>query len=232
MRFVKLSSFPILEQLRLEANVFRKSHENWCIVSSNGTIDPTIVVGRFGEVSKLVDMDASFKDNISVVRRASGGGTVIVDRDTMFVTLVCSSSFVKPLAMTCWASKLYTDVFRDVTGFQMDGFFDHVKDGKKFGGSAERRACNRGFLHTSFLWDYNPANMNYLKFPPRVPAYRLNRSHGDFLCKMKDFLPYRNFMLEELERSLGNYFVLQPSTLEDLQNIERDPEDCTDIISL
>ncbi|XP_024539699.1 uncharacterized protein LOC9660133 [Selaginella moellendorffii] len=105
-------------------------------------------------------MDASFKDNISVVRRASGGGTVIVDRDTMFVTLVCSSSFVKPLAMTCWASKLYTDVFRDVTGFQMDGFF-------------ERRACNRGFLHTSFLWDYNPANMNYLKFPPRVPAYRL-----------------------------------------------------------
>jgi len=78
-----------------------------CIFTS-GPIQPTIVLGLSGKPSKLVNLEKTsrshnddyflstimqlilnnFSDNISLVRRFSGGGTVIVDHSTVFITFI------------------------------------------------------------------------------------------------------------------------------------------------
>lgn len=44
--------------------------------------------------------------------------------------------------------------------------------------------------HTSFLWDYDEAKLEtYLTLPEKQPAYRHNRTHSDFVCRLKDRFP-------------------------------------------
>jgi lipoate-protein ligase A len=67
---------------------------------------------------------------------------------------------------------------------------DYVLNGtKKMGGNAQAITGRQGWLHhTSFLWDYKDINMErYLKLPEKRPEYRSNRTHKDFLVKLKDY---------------------------------------------
>ena len=47
INLLRLRSFPILDQLRLEECLLRASRENWCIVN-DGTQPPAIVMGISG----------------------------------------------------------------------------------------------------------------------------------------------------------------------------------------
>ncbi|KAL2928872.1 Highly reducing polyketide synthase sdnO [Bienertia sinuspersici] len=49
---------------------------------------------------------------------------------------------------------------------------DYVFGNLKFGGNAQSITKNRWIHHTSFLWDYEDANMTYLRIPQRAPKYR------------------------------------------------------------
>ena len=71
-----------------------------------GPILPTIVLGLSGQIDKLVDIGAVaryhsllllffsldllslFRDKVTMIRRFSGGGTVVVDSSTIFVSLI------------------------------------------------------------------------------------------------------------------------------------------------
>ena len=59
---------------------------------------------------------------------------------------------------------------------------------RKMGGNAQAIVGKQGWLHhTSFLWDYEDVNMErYLKLPEKRPDYRVDRSHKDFLVKLKE----------------------------------------------
>ena len=50
---------------------------------------------------------------------------------------------------------------------------DYAFSHRKFGGNAQSITKNRWVHHTSFLWDYDVKNMDYLKIPKRAPEYRL-----------------------------------------------------------
>uniref|UniRef100_A0A453D6Q0 BPL/LPL catalytic domain-containing protein n=1 Tax=Aegilops tauschii subsp. strangulata TaxID=200361 RepID=A0A453D6Q0_AEGTS len=79
MRLVTMGGAPILQQLHLEERLLRRTSDNWCIVN-DGTAPPTIVMGVSGKVSELVKIRPVLRDHVPVVRRFSGGGTVIVDQ--------------------------------------------------------------------------------------------------------------------------------------------------------
>lgn len=59
---------------------------------------------------------------------------------------------------------------------------------RKFGGNAQSISKDRWLHHTSFLWDFDPHNMEYLTNPARQPKYRDQRSHTEFLCTLKEVL--------------------------------------------
>jgi lipoate-protein ligase A len=75
----------IQDQLVLEEKLLREDNKNYCLINSGTT--PTIVMGISGKAETLLHLD-KLPDSIPVLKRFSGGGTVVVDENTVFVTFI------------------------------------------------------------------------------------------------------------------------------------------------
>jgi lipoate-protein ligase A len=203
--------FPtVLEQLVFEERLFRRTSDSWCIFSE-GKKEPAVVMGLSGKPGKMLNMEkfvgsqASAMPPVPVIRRFSGGGTVVVDHNTLFVSWVCSkdvlprSATSSPPALMRWSAEFYGGVLercrRQILGHQLalaDKFglqeHDYCIGTRKFGGNAQCLTRNRFVHHTSFLWDFDPGNMQYLALPEKRPAYRDDRDHNEFLCRLRDYV--------------------------------------------
>lgn len=218
MNVVKFRGVPILQQLHLEERLLRTSSENWCIIN-DGTSAPTIVTGISGKPSELLELGSVLKDQVPVIRRFTGGGTVIVDKDTIFVTFICNKDDVPgvqpyPRSIMSWSGMLYSKMFQGIGDFQLREN-DYVFGDHKFGGNAQSITKSRWLHHTSFLWDYEFGNMDYLKLPVRAPKYRLERGHMDFICRMKEYLQ-RSVFVEKTVKAMETSFTLRPVNLESI----------------
>ncbi|KAK4263708.1 hypothetical protein QN277_029087 [Acacia crassicarpa] len=212
MKLIRLKGVPILEQLHLEERLLRTSSDNWCLIN-DGTNSPAIVMGLSGKLSELVEVRSVLQDQVPVIRRFSGGGTVIVDQGTIFVTLICNKEAVPdiqpfPPSIMSWSGQLYSEVFEGIGDFQLREN-DYVFGDRKFGGNAQSIIKHRWVHHTSLLWDYEVKNMAYLKLPAKAPNYRLARGHNDFVCRMKEFLPRYEFV-ERTIKAIRSRFSLEP----------------------
>ncbi|KAF3438160.1 hypothetical protein FNV43_RR20916 [Rhamnella rubrinervis] len=121
MNLVRLKGLPILRQLHIEEQLLQTSSDNWCIVN-DGTNDPDIFMGVSGVPRKLLEIGPVLRDEIPVIRRFTGGGTVVVDSGTVFVTLMCNKDAVAGLQpysrpIMSWSGNLYARVFQGVGGF-------------------------------------------------------------------------------------------------------------------
>ncbi|CAI9753096.1 unnamed protein product [Fraxinus pennsylvanica] len=216
MNLVRLKGVPILQQLHLEERLLRKSSDNWCIIN-DGTHDPTIVMGISGKPVELLEIDPVLQDELPVIQRFTGGGTVIVDQGTVFVTFICNKDAVPglqsyPRPIMSWSSLVYQKVFQGIGDFSLREN-DYVLGNHKFGGNAQSIIKNRWLHHTSFLWDYEISNMRYLKLPKRTPEYRQARGHLEFICRMKDYIPRSNFIDRTID-AVGNHFLVRSMELE------------------
>uniref|UniRef100_A0A7N0VGK3 BPL/LPL catalytic domain-containing protein n=1 Tax=Kalanchoe fedtschenkoi TaxID=63787 RepID=A0A7N0VGK3_KALFE len=241
MRVVRLEGAPILQQLHLEEKLLRTSSDNWCVVN-DGTKDPTIVMGVSGKPAELLELDLVLRDHVPVIKRFTGGGTVIVDSGTVFVTFICNKDAVPglqpyPRPIMSWSSLVYNEVFQGTRNFNLREN-DYVFGNLKFGGNAQSITKNRWVHHTSFLWDFEEKNMSYLKHPAKAPDYRQvciisflcasdfergfmrctftlqARSHLEFICRMKDYIP-RSIFIDKTIRALSSHFTVSPTTLEE-----------------
>lgn len=218
INFVRLRSFPILQQLLLEERLLRTTHDNWCIVN-DGTEPPAIVMGISGEPQTLLQLSKVVQDQVPVIKRFSGGGTVIVDHDTVFVTLICSHGAVQgvplfPRPIMHWTEKFYNPVFKENPGFHLREH-DYVFGELKFGGNAQSITKDRWLHHTSFLWDYHDSRMAYLKIPKRAPSYRAGRTHEEFICRLKDHYASRSLFLNSVEKALLGFFDVKEVSMEE-----------------
>ncbi|KAI3825648.1 hypothetical protein L1987_07178 [Smallanthus sonchifolius] len=210
MNIVKMKGVPILQQLEVEECLLRTSSENWCIIN-DGTDKPNIVMGISGKPAELVEIRPVLEDKIPVIRRFTGGGTVIVDHGTIFVSFICNKDDVAdvqpyPRPIMSWSSLLYSQVFQGIADFRLREN-DYVFGHRKFGGNAQSITKNRWIHHTSFLWDYEARNMSYLKLPKRAPEYRLARDHLDFICPMKDYLSRSDFITRTIDAAESHFSV-------------------------
>eukprot|EP00934_Nitzschia_sp_Nitz4_P003619 Nitzschia sp. Nitz4//scaffold249_size28687//19131//20114//NITZ4_008118-RA/size28687-processed-gene-0.38-mRNA-1//-1//CDS//3329544020//3609//frame0 len=64
---------------------------------------------------------------------------------------------------------------------------DYVLGERKMGGNAQAITSMGWLHHTSFLWDFDEENMDYLTLPSKRPEYRGDRSHSDFLVKLQPY---------------------------------------------
>jgi lipoate-protein ligase A len=124
-----------------------------------------------------------------VIRRFSGGGTVVVDESTLFVTFIVNhrdlpSVPAYPEPIHRWTADFYASAWK-IPGFTWREN-DYAIGDKKVGGNAQYIRKGRWLHHTSFLWDYRPELMNLLLLPKKQPSYRLKRSHTEFLTPLKN----------------------------------------------
>jgi len=151
---------------------------------------PVVVLGAFGERAAEVELEACERDGVPVLRRASGGGTVVLAPGCLCFSLVLSLPARPGLVTTAlsldWVlERACEGIGRE--GLVRAGVSDLTFAGRKVSGSAQRR-LRRALLHQgTLLYDFDVALAErYLKTPARAPAYREGRSHARFIGELPD----------------------------------------------
>jgi lipoate-protein ligase A len=219
LNLIHFKNKPILQQLYLEEALLRADCNNYCLINE-GT-DPAIVMGISAKKEQVVHDQAT----ISIIRRFSGGGTVIVDENTLFITFIFNQKdaqvCLQPEAIMRWTEPIYKKVFNSKPFALREN--DYVINEKKCGGNAQYLCKDRFLHHTSFLWDFKQENMSLLKYPPKTPIYRNNRSHTDFLCTLKDYFDSQNQFIEGFKFVLNDLFKVTKSDENTLKEILSKP---------
>jgi lipoate---protein ligase len=179
-------------------------------------------MGISGKPETLIDIDSVKNAQIPVIKRFSGGGTVIVDENTLFITfimakeLLCIHPF--PEAILRWSADLYTDAWK-IPRFHLEEN-DYCIGEKKCGGNAQYIKKDRWLHHTSFLWDYSESNMKYLLLPKKRPKYRQDRPHSDFLTPLKSYAKNPDILIDQLKKALVKQLYISDF---DLNSWEKGP---------
>ncbi|QEH36293.1 putative lipoate-protein ligase A [Aquisphaera giovannonii] len=125
-----------------------------------------------------------------VLRRSSGGGTVLIGPGALNVTVVLPSDAAPGLATVEGAQgyvmgRLAGALSAPGRPVRVLGSGDLTVDGRKVAGSAQRRLRSWFLVHASILYQFDLGRIDrYLKVPLRQPAYREGRSHADFLSNL------------------------------------------------
>jgi len=219
---------PIFLQLQLEEALLRADKRNWCLINHGSP--PAIVMGISGKQEQLVHPES----RLPVIRRFSGGGTVVVDENTLFVTWICNSKEVNveafPEKIHRWTEELYKPLFVG-HGFELREN-DYVLGERKFGGNAQYICKDRWLHHSSLLWKFEQEHMNQLLFPPKTPKYREHREHSQFLCSLCEFFSCQKTFLENLKKICCDNFEVCSMTVEEaMETIGQPHRKSTQILS-
>ncbi|EFJ50368.1 hypothetical protein VOLCADRAFT_103956 [Volvox carteri f. nagariensis] len=230
-----LSRLPIYNQLHLEEALLRATKDNWLIVN-DGAFDPAIVVGISGRPPQLIDCELSLRHGIQAIRRFTGGGTVVVDHDTLFSTLIMQGSALPdvdcfPQPIMAWTERIYRPAFAAAgcPDFALRENDYIIGDGRKVGGNAQAITGRRWLHHTSFLWDFDPQRMALLRQPAKAPQYRQGRTHLDFVARLRDVLPMHGGRQRLLDAIVGSAidmvdFEVQERTLAEASAALQQPQ--------
>ena len=277
------SGLSILERLLLEECLLRHDSRNWIVAgqheatphrylqriptptyvhharkNASELFNPStaIVLGIGGKPHELLNIPLVKEEGCLCLKRFSGGGTVVLDHDSIWTTLIFRNTnaveedplpeaFPRPI-MEWSAERIFGKVFAELKAKQM-GFTEPVKNEKmtmvldtkscgavddtgkvvmipaepvkipsniksntrdphippdfelrendfvlgdrKMGGNAQTIVKNGWLHHTSFLWSFEPENMEYLTMPQKRPDYRKDRQHDEFLVKLNEAYP-------------------------------------------
>jgi lipoate-protein ligase A len=212
---------PIFEQLQLEEALFRASTDNWCIC--NFQSPPAIVLGISNLPQEMIDL--SQPDLPPIIKRFSGGGTVIVDQNTVFFTIILNRhelpSLSCPQSLMSWTHSLLAPAFLP----KMLQLHDHdfSIDDQKVGGNAQSFSKDRILHHISFLWSWDQERMSLLHIPSRQPSYRKGRSHHHFCHKLASFFPTKHDLVQALISCVEQKFQTISVSLQEAQGFLQKP---------
>lgn len=148
-----------------------------------------VVLGVSRDLSEEVDVRECERRGAAVLRRASGGGTVVIAEGTVQYAFLlphdeattigevkasCNAMVKRALAEAGVAAELETDPSGDLRAGD-----------RKVGGLALRRRRDATMLHGTLLVDADLEGIAaLLKHPAREPAWRQGRPHLDFLANL------------------------------------------------
>jgi lipoate-protein ligase A len=129
---------------------------------------------------------------IPILRRCSGGGTVLQGPGCLNYSLILQIADSGPLQSVTGTNRFVMQRNQEVLAkllgrpVQVQGFTDLTLGNLKFSGNAQRRRRHRLIFHGTFLLEFDLALVGrYLNLPSRQPDYRQSRSHQDFLTNLK-----------------------------------------------
>ena len=109
--WLQLRNVPILRMLQLEEALFRTDRRSWFITNQWDSAQPAaeaVVLGISGRPEQMLHVEAAQRSGIPVIKRFTGGGTVVVDSDTLFASFIVAEGalpHVKPYPepMLAWS---------------------------------------------------------------------------------------------------------------------------------
>jgi lipoate-protein ligase A len=148
-----------------------------------------VVLGSGCKLAEDVDEAACQADAVPILRRSSGGGTVLLGPGCLCFSLVLAFSRDPMLADVRPSYRfILTRLIEalDVPGVEQAGISDLALDGRKFSGNAQQRKRNHLLHHGTLLYAFDLGLVGrYLRPPPRQPEYRGQREHAAFLRNLE-----------------------------------------------
>lgn len=151
-----------------------------------------IVLGKTSVLEEDVLFECARRENIPILRRSSGGGTVVQGKGCLNFSLILSKQS-HPALNDLGKSYAYIlgKVIEALAYLKIDAVFKPISDlalrssEKKFSGNAQHRGRNFILHHGTILYDFDLGVIErFLKMPQKVPEYRLGRTHSDFVTNI------------------------------------------------
>jgi lipoate-protein ligase A len=168
--------------------------------------DYAVVLGASRRKGSDVFCENCQADKVPVLRRSSGGGTVLIGPGALNVTVVLAEWAAPGLAAVDVAQRyvlerIAASIRKVGPTVGVEGLGDLVLGDRKCGGSAQRRLKQHFMVHCSILYDFAICRIaRYLAIPQKQPAYRAGRSHEDFLSNLG--LP-RRILADAIQREFS-----------------------------
>lgn len=149
-----------------------------------------VVLGAGCRLAEDVDESACRSDGVPILRRASGGGTVLLGPGSLLFSLTLAYDRADELREIRPSQHFILDVVRRALldlqpSMELAGTSDLAFGGRKFSGNSQQR--KRRFLlhHGTLLYAFDLERVaRYLRMPARQPEYRGRRVHADFLTNL------------------------------------------------
>lgn len=150
--------------------------------------DPVVVLGSSCRVGLDVDVAACEAEGVPILRRSSGGGTVLWGTGCLLFSLVLDTEREPALegirSSYRWILERVVECV-GAPGLRVDGISDLAVGDRKCSGNAQQRKRRYILHHGTLLHAFDLAGVGrFLKQPPREPEYRAGRMHADFLCNL------------------------------------------------
>jgi len=149
-----------------------------------------VVLGRSNQAEKECDVATCTQDHIPILKRASGGGTVLQGPGCLNYSAVfpiaAAAEFTSISGTSC---AVLNDVRQRLSGLALDitiqGTSDLCVGPLKFSGNAQKRTRLSVLFHGTILYDFDLGLISkYLLHPSKEPAYRSGRGHDGFLMNL------------------------------------------------
>jgi lipoate---protein ligase len=166
---------------------------------------PVVVLGAGCNWAEEVYEASCTADAVPILRRSSGGGTVLLGRGCLLYSVVLRYDR-SPRLDEIGSSYAYILERISVVfpGLAPAGTSDLAVGGRKCSGNAQQRKRSHLLHHGTLLYDFDTALVSrYLRPPPRQPEYRGGREHAAFLGNLP-------LLGDELKHRLRDVWQAQP----------------------
>jgi lipoate---protein ligase len=149
-----------------------------------------VVMGRSSQAEVEVQLEACERRNVPVLRRSSGGATIVSGPGCLMYGVVLSYDRRPELRSLDEAHRFVLETILAglrplVPEVSRQGTCDLVVGLKKFSGNAVRCKRSNFLYHGTLLYDF-PLELvsELLGTPPRQPGYRAGRPHDSFVMNL------------------------------------------------
>jgi lipoate-protein ligase A len=150
-----------------------------------------VVTGYANRIATEVNVAACKTNGVPILRRCSGGGTVLQGAGCLNYALILRIAENPALAGISSANQFIMErnraAIETLAGqtVEVRGHTDLALNGLKFSGNSQRRKKNFLLFHGTFLlnFDLTPVS-ELLGTPSKQPDYRQSRRHGEFLTNL------------------------------------------------
>jgi len=154
--------------------------------------EPFVVLGIASRQEREVNVPACAARRIPVLRRCSGGGTVVQGPGCLSYALILriagDTALQRIDSTNTFIMRRHARLLADATGLPIrhQGTTDLAVGEYKFSGNAQRRRRRFLLFHGTFLLDFPiPLMDDVLLNPPRMPLYRRERPHRKFVTNLR-----------------------------------------------
>lgn len=192
------------EELALDEALLEEAHEGLAtlpVVRTWMANEPTVVVGSSSRLDEEIDREACAALGVRVVRRPSGGLTVVLGPGCLMWSVIVPhpagappiehihADMLSPLRDELHAAVAGAGLAVDRRGSSdlvlRTAAADDDASARKFSGNALRVRRHGVLYHGTLLDAFDIALISrVLRHPPREPDYRGRRPHGEFLVNL------------------------------------------------